>query len=127
MNEPMLTNISELFLALSDKTRLRLIGLMANGPVAVGFLADSIGESQPKVSRHLAYLRNAGLVSTRREGKNIYYGIEWPRNEIAVAALEAVTGERTRSLRSESFNSADISVETDVREYVPQEIEIYLL
>lgn len=49
---------------------------MANGEVPVGFLADELGESQPKISRHLAYLRNAGLVSTRRDGKWVYYGIE---------------------------------------------------
>ncbi len=127
MNEPILAKISELFLALSDKTRLRLIGLMADGPVAVGFLADSIGESQPKVSRHLAYLRNAGLVSTRREGKNIYYGIEWPDDEMAAAILREITGMRTAMVRADRGKATYISAETDVREYVPQEIEIYLL
>lgn len=127
MSDPVITSISELFLALSDKTRLRLIGLMADGPVAVGFLADSIGESQPKVSRHLAYLRNAGLVSTRREGKNIYYGIEWPSDETAAAILREVTGKRTGTVRPGSGVATYIYVDADVSDYVPQEIEIHLL
>ncbi len=69
------TTLEKLFLALADRTRLRLLSLMADGEVAVGYLAEQIGESQPKVSRHLAYLRNAGLVSTRRDGKWIFYSI----------------------------------------------------
>src|SRR3982750_2725891 len=87
------TNISDLellFLALNDKTRLRLLGLMADGEVSVGYLADSLNESQPKVSRHLAYMRNAGIVNTRRDGKWIYYGIEYPRDASLRAIMEMV-------------------------------------
>jgi DNA-binding transcriptional ArsR family regulator len=83
-------DLETLFLALSDKTRLRLLSLMANGPVAVGFLADTLGESQPKVSRHLAYLRRAGLVSPRRDGKWIYYGISEPDDPAAGRVLQTV-------------------------------------
>jgi ArsR family transcriptional regulator, arsenate/arsenite/antimonite-responsive transcriptional repressor len=78
MKNETLLELEQLFLALSDKTRLALLGLMSGGPVSVGFLADSLGLSQPKISRHLAYLRSSGLVSTRRDGKWIYYGIEMP-------------------------------------------------
>lgn len=127
MTESMLTEISALFLALSDKTRLRLIGLMAGGEVTVGFLADSLAESQPKVSRHLAYLRNAGLVATRREGKNVYYGIAWPTEKIAAGVLQEITGKEAMSLRGEDNTLKYISVEADVSDLVPQEIEIYLL
>jgi DNA-binding transcriptional ArsR family regulator len=70
--------MEQLFLALSDKTRIRLIGLMSDGEVSVNYLCDALGESQPKVSRHLAYLRNTGVVSTRRDGKWIYYSLSWP-------------------------------------------------
>jgi ArsR family transcriptional regulator len=72
---PDYSRLEHLFLGLADKTRLRLLGLMAPGPVTVGHLVTEVGESQPKVSRHLAYLRNAGLVETTRDGKWIYYGI----------------------------------------------------
>ncbi len=78
MEHNTLESLESLFLSLSDKTRLRLLGLMSNDEVSVGFLADSLGQSQPKVSRHLAYLRNTGLVSTRRDGKWIYYAIQPP-------------------------------------------------
>jgi DNA-binding transcriptional ArsR family regulator len=79
IKKPVKSNLGEfeqLFLALADKTRLRLLTLMADEPVSVGFLVDKLGESQPKVSRHLAYLRNAAVVNTRRDGKWIYYGIQ---------------------------------------------------
>ena len=81
MKDTTITSLANLFLALSDKTRLRLLGLMSSGEVSVGFLADALGESQPKISRHLAYLRNSGLVQTRRDGKWIYYAIELPAND----------------------------------------------
>jgi ArsR family transcriptional regulator len=70
-----LVALENLFLGLADKTRLRLLSLMADGPVSVGHLVAETGESQPKISRHLAYLRNAGLVDTTRDGKWIYYGV----------------------------------------------------
>ena len=82
--------LEKLFLAFGDKTRLRLLALMADGEVAVGFLAERLGESQPKVSRHLAYLRNAGVVYTRRDGKWIYYGISYPHNASQKMILETV-------------------------------------
>lgn len=80
MKTETLAELEKLFLALSDKTRLNVLGLMAGGPVSVGFLADTLGSSQPKISRHLAYLRSSGLVSTRRDGKWIYYAIEMPKS-----------------------------------------------
>ncbi len=85
-----IVSLERLFLALADKTRLRLLGLMAHGEVSVGYLAGEIGESQPKVSRHLAYLRNAGIVSTRRDGKWIFYCIVPPPNLAAANVLTAL-------------------------------------
>ena len=96
MDETTAGRLQNLFLALSDKTRIRLLALMNDGEVSVGFLADELGESQPKISRHLAYLRNAGLVSTRRDGKWIHYAID-PQLDPSVAiilrfALDAALG-----------------------------------
>ena len=62
-----------LFRALADRTRLRVINLIGNEEVCVCFLVEVLKTSQPKVSRHLAYLRRAGLVSSRREGKWMNY------------------------------------------------------
>jgi ArsR family transcriptional regulator len=90
MIETDLSELERLFLALNDKTRLRLLALMKDGPVVVGFLADRLNESQPKISRHLAYMRNAGIVHTQRDGKWIYYGISYPENTFLRQILEMV-------------------------------------
>ena len=66
------------FSALSDPTRLRLLNLMGDGEVCVCFFVEALEESQPKISRHLAYLRRAGVVSARRDGKWIHYRIVPP-------------------------------------------------
>ena len=89
MQENRLSQFTELFAALSDKTRLRMLGLMADGEVSVGYLSDATGESQPKVSRHLAYLRDCGIVKTRRDGKWIYYAINRPDDHGLANVLSA--------------------------------------
>lgn len=66
------------FVALSDSTRLRLLNLMGADEVCVCFFVEVLGAGQPKVSRHLAYLRRAGLVGARREGKWMHYRITPP-------------------------------------------------
>jgi ArsR family transcriptional regulator, arsenate/arsenite/antimonite-responsive transcriptional repressor len=77
-----------LFQALADPTRLRLLNLMARGEVCVCFLVEVLGESQPKISRHLAYLRRAGLVQARRDGKWMHYSLAEPAEEVRTV-LEA--------------------------------------
>ena len=67
-----------LFRALADRTRLRLLNLLAAGEVCVCFFVEVLGESQPKISRHLAYLRRAGVVAARREGKWMHYRVSTP-------------------------------------------------
>ena len=66
------------FQALGDNTRLRLLNLMGDQEVCVCYFVEILGGPQPKVSRHLAYLRNAGIVSARREGKWMHYRIVMP-------------------------------------------------
>src|SRR3954453_14813308 len=61
--------------ALADATRLRILGLLLTGEVCVCHIHDSLRISQPKASRHLAYLRKAGLVEARREGLWMHYRI----------------------------------------------------
>jgi ArsR family transcriptional regulator len=55
--------------ALSDQTRLRLLNLVRQKEICVCYLQQVLNTNQPKISRHLAYLRRAGLVQTRRDGK----------------------------------------------------------
>ena len=58
---------------LGDRTRLRILELVAEGECSVGDLAKELGEPQPKVSNHLACLRWCGFVTTRREHRTVYY------------------------------------------------------
>jgi ArsR family transcriptional regulator len=68
-----LTQMERLFSALADPTRLRILGLLLTGEVCVCHIHESLKIPQPKASRHLAYLRRAGLVETRRDGLWIHY------------------------------------------------------
>jgi ArsR family transcriptional regulator, arsenate/arsenite/antimonite-responsive transcriptional repressor len=68
-----LAEMETVFRALADQTRLRILGLLLTGEVCVCHIHDSLRISQPKASRHLAYLRKAGLASTRREGLWVHY------------------------------------------------------
>lgn len=88
MSENGLSKMERLFLALADKTRLRLLNLMREDEICVCYFTEALGESQPKISRHLAYLRNTGIVSARREGKWMNYRIEMPQNPFAARVLE---------------------------------------
>ncbi|MEP6946282.1 MAG: metalloregulator ArsR/SmtB family transcription factor [Acidobacteriota bacterium] len=127
MNEQTLKDLEQLFLALSDKTRLKLLGLMGGGEVSVGYLADSLELSQPKISRHLAYLRNCGLVSTRRDGKWIYYAIEPPASPAARHVLAETLGSLSELPRRQSrFDAHEPTVHSHGH-FVPNEIEIHLL
>jgi ArsR family transcriptional regulator, arsenate/arsenite/antimonite-responsive transcriptional repressor len=78
------------FSALSDRTRLRLLNLMQQDELCVCYFPEIIGTNQPKISRHLAYLRKAGLVSVRREWKWAHYRIVEPTNERAAKVLREV-------------------------------------
>jgi ArsR family transcriptional regulator len=70
-----LVTLETFFKALADSTRLRILGLLLTGEVCVCHIHDSLRISQPKASRHLAYLRKAGLVEARREGVWMHYRI----------------------------------------------------
>jgi ArsR family transcriptional regulator len=79
-----------LFKALGDRTRLRLLNLMGAGEVCVCFFVEVLGTNQPKISRHLAYLRRAGVVAARREGKWMHYRIRTPEDPRAARVFAEV-------------------------------------
>ena len=83
-------NLARLFAALADPTRLRLLNLMAGREVCVCYFVAILQQAQPKISRHLAYLRSAGIVSARREGKWMHYRIRRPEDSGAASVLHAV-------------------------------------
>ena len=82
--------MEQLFVALSDRTRLRLLNLMGDDEVCVCFFVEILDELQPKISRHLAYLRRAGIVGARRDGKWIHYRIITPTDPHAERVLKDV-------------------------------------
>jgi ArsR family transcriptional regulator, arsenate/arsenite/antimonite-responsive transcriptional repressor len=76
-----------LFRALADPTRLRLLNLIADREICVCYFVEILRTSQPKISRHLAYLRKAGIVTARRDGKWMHYRLAVPRDEVAARIL----------------------------------------
>ncbi len=78
------------FRALADRTRLRLLNLMRNDEVCVCFFVEILKTNQPKISRHLAYLRRASIVGARREGQWIHYRIAEPADADAARILNDV-------------------------------------
>jgi ArsR family transcriptional regulator len=96
--------LAGVFAAMADPTRLRLLNLMSGREVCVCYFVDALRQSQPKISRHLAYLRNAGLVDARREGKWMHYSIHPPANDAVAAILEAALA----ALRNEPESKDDL-------------------
>jgi ArsR family transcriptional regulator len=84
------TEMEELFQALGDRTRLRLLNLMKDEEVCVCFFVDTLEALQPKISRHLAYLRRVGLVAARREGKWMHYRLVAPEDPHAAEVVRSV-------------------------------------
>lgn len=78
------------FSALADRTRLRLLNLMVGDEVCVCFFVEILKTNQPKISRHLAYLRRVGIVGARREGPWMHYRIVGPQDVDAARVLRAV-------------------------------------
>lgn len=83
--------VEALLKGLADSTRLRILGLLTTGEVCVCHIHESLKIPQPKASRHLAYLRRAGLVSTRREGLWVYYRLASSGDPVVATIQQAVT------------------------------------
>lgn len=97
-------SIDLLFRALADPTRLRLLNLIADREICVCYFVEILRTSQPKISRHLAYLRKAGIVVARRDGKWMHYRLVIPRDEVAARIL----GETLKHLREKPEMQRDI-------------------
>jgi ArsR family transcriptional regulator len=85
-----ISEMETLFKALADTTRLRILGLLLTGEVCVCHIHESLKITQPKASRHLAYLRRAGLVETRRDGLWINYRMATLADPVLGAIADAV-------------------------------------
>jgi ArsR family transcriptional regulator, arsenate/arsenite/antimonite-responsive transcriptional repressor len=101
----------KLFRAFADRTRLRILRLLTEGELCVCDLMSVLGSAQPHVSRHLGYLRRAGLVAGRQQGLWRYYSLVKPARglqrrliDCAAACLDEIDvlkkdRERLRRLR----------------------------
>ena len=85
-------NVERFFQALGDTTRLRLLNLMGEQEICVCYFVEILGGPQPKISRHLAYLRSTGIVAARREGKWMHYRIVMPPHIGAAQILKQTLG-----------------------------------
>lgn len=83
--------IAVLCKALGDQTRLRILALLIHGEVCVCDIHQSLKIGQPKASRHLAYLRRAGLVRARKEGLWMHYSLAVPDDLVLRTIVDAVT------------------------------------
>jgi len=86
-----LTDIETLFKALADATRLRILALLAGGEICVCEIHGALKLPQPTVSRHLAYLRRAGMVDTRRDGLWVHYRLARLDDTVLRTLTEIVT------------------------------------
>ena len=82
-------NLQQALQALADPTRLRIVGLLAGGEICVCHIYEALQIPQPKASRHLAYLRRAGLVETRRDGLWVHYRLAQPDDASVRTVLNA--------------------------------------
>jgi ArsR family transcriptional regulator, arsenate/arsenite/antimonite-responsive transcriptional repressor len=88
-------SVDQMFRAFSDRTRLRILSMLrrssaGQGELCVCEIVGVLEVPQPKVSRHLAYLRRAGLVEARREGLWMYYRLSAPRNAFHAKLLDCL-------------------------------------
>ncbi len=95
--------LEQLFQALGDDTRLRILGLLASGETCVCHIHGALGIPQPMASRHLAYLRRTGLVATRKDGLWVHYRLNVPTD----AAVASVLGATIDALASTHGISTD--------------------
>ena len=96
MKQAPIDGLATLFQALGDPTRLRILGLLLTGEVCVCHIHQSLRIPQPKASRHLAYLRRHGLVSTRRDGLWIYYRLADALDPMARAVRQTLAHSLSR-------------------------------
>lgn len=76
LDENLASELAQLFSALSDTSRVRIIATLTNGEMNVGSLAEGVGISESAVSHHMRHLRQMRLVRARKDGRFVYYSID---------------------------------------------------
>jgi len=84
-------NVDLMFRAFSDRTRLRILHVLQEGELCVGDIVEILNVPQPRVSRHLAYLRKSKLVTTRKSGTWSHYSLSSATSPFHKKLLECLT------------------------------------
>ena len=93
LEEPALRRLEELFSGLGDKTRLKILKLIAEEEICACEVMAALGLTQPTVSHHLGILERAGLITSHRDGKWLFYKFANPRVGVLLTkGLEIVEG-----------------------------------
>ena len=112
--------LADRFQALADPTRLRIVALLRRMELSVGELAQVLGQSQPRVSRHLKILADAGVLERRKEGSWVFLTLADPERvepmfalidawaDPATRVLFASDAARTETIRSERAEAANL-------------------
>ena len=85
---------AELCQAMGNTSRLKIVHILQNGPQCVGNLAKTMGLSQATLSRHLAVLRNQGVVTAQRQGQENVYHLAHPKIMVICNLLQEVISEQ---------------------------------
>jgi ArsR family transcriptional regulator len=102
---------SLLFRALADRTRLRIVNLLARGTLCVCDIQHILGQPQSSVSRHLALLKSAGLIRDRRDGMRTFYALaDW-----SAPLAQGVLGTIRAHLAADGQYLEDVAVVSDLR------------
>jgi len=101
-----------LFRALADRTRLRIVNLLARGSLCVCDLQRVLEQPQSSVSRHLALLRSSGIVRDRRDGMRTFYALTPPESPLVRGVLSAIRAH----LATDGDYRADLEDLTRLRE-----------
>jgi ArsR family transcriptional regulator len=100
---------TQFFRALADRTRLRLINLLVRGTLCVCDLQRILGEPQSTVSRHLAYLKAAGLITDRRDGVRIFYALTPNQDRLRLLVFEAIRAHLGGDVRQFAEDLAELA------------------
>ncbi len=106
-----MTSPPQLFRALADRTRLRIVNVLARGSLCVCDIQRILAQPQSSVSRHLALLKSAGLIRDRRDGMRIFYALTVWNSRLARAVLTAIRSH----LGAEADYGADLDELTRLR------------
>lgn len=90
MENPIFEQKSTFLSAMANEQRLRVLDILTRGEMPVGALADMIGLSQSALSQHLAKLRSAHMVKTRRDAQTVYYTVNSESVRKVLALLEEI-------------------------------------